>query len=231
MKLDTHDKNSLTVAEKVAKMLLEIKAITLSPQAPYRFTSGILSPIYTDNRLLMGYPLKRREITGFMANLIKERNLKTDLIAGTSTAGIPPAAWLADLLNLPMVYVRGEKKEHGKGRQVEGVMARGSRVLLVEDLISTGKSSLSAVEAIRREGGKIDTCIAFFNYGLSEAVQKYRDLAVNLYTLTTLDIVLAVAQQVSLIGKKEADIVFAWQKDPIAWEKSMRAKEEKPTEY
>lgn len=212
-------------------MLLQIKAVTLSPRLPYRFTSGILSPIYTDNRLLMGYPLKRKEITAYMANLIKQRKLKADLIAGTSTAGIPPAAWLADLLNLPMVYVRGEKKEHGKGKQVEGVMAKGARVLLVEDLISTGKSSLSAVEAIRTEGGKIDTCIAFFNYGLSEAEQKYRNLKVNLHTLTTLDTVLAMAQKLNLISKNEADIVFDWQKDPTIWEKNVLTRQEKPTEY
>ncbi|MBI1919394.1 orotate phosphoribosyltransferase, partial [Candidatus Microgenomates bacterium] len=105
--------NSLNLAERVAKLLLEIKAVTLSPNKPYKFVSGIISPIYTDNRLLMGFPLKRKEITIYMANLIHEKGLEPEIIAGTSTAGIPPAAWLAELLNLPMVYVRSEKKDHG----------------------------------------------------------------------------------------------------------------------
>src|SRR3989344_6140455 len=141
------NKNYLSCAQRVAKMLLEIKAVTISQKSPFRFVSGILSPIYTDNRLLMGHPFKRKEMTIYMAYLMKEQNINPDAIAGTATAGIPPAAWLAELLNLPMIYVRSKPKEHGKGKMIEGEMKKGSNVLLVEDLISLGKSSLTAVDA------------------------------------------------------------------------------------
>lgn len=226
-------KNSLNTAQRVAKMLLEIKAVTLSPKNPYRFVSGILSPIYTDNRLLMGYPLKRKEITIYLAHLIKEKGLEPEVIAGTSTAGIPPAAWLAELLNLPMIYVRSEKKEHGKGRQVEGLLKKGANVVLVEDLISTGKSSLSTIKAIRQEGGKVNTCIAFFSYGLSDSEKAYKNKKVELYTLTSLDTLTDLAVRMRLISPKEKSVVMLWQKDPWGWEEKMKKmkKPERKVEY
>lgn len=226
-------KNSLTTAQRVAKMLLEIKAVTLSPQNPYRFVSGILSPIYTDNRLLMGYPLKRKEITIYMANLIKEKGLEPQIIAGTATAGIPPATWLAELLNLPMIYVRGEKKNYGKGNQVEGLLPKKASVLLIEDVISTGKSSLSAVDAVRKEGGKVNTCLAFFSYGLSDSEKAYKNKRVELYTLTSLSVLVDMAQKMGLIAPKEKSIILLWQKDPWGWEEKMKRlqKPERKVEY
>lgn len=226
-------KNHLTTAQRVAKMLLEIKAVTLSPRNPYRFVSGILSPIYTDNRLLMGYPLKRKEITIYMAHKIKEIGIEPEVIAGTSTAGIPPAAWLAELLKLPMIYVRGGKKEHGKGRQVEGLLPKKADVLLIEDLISTGKSSIAAVDAIRAEGGKLDTCLAFFDYGLKESKKTYKSRKVSLYTLTTLETLTDVACEMSVLDKKDASMVLEWRDDPWGWEKKMKRikKAERSVEY
>lgn len=209
--------NSLNLAQRVAKLLLEIKAVTLSPNKPYKFVSGIISPIYTDNRLLMSFPLKRKEITIYMANLIHEKGLEPEIIAGTSTAGIPPAAWLAELLNLPMVYVRSEKKDHGKGKQVEGAMPKKARVLLIEDLISTGKSSLGAVKAIQAAGGKVDTCLAILNYQLKEAKDAYQKSKINLFTLTNLESVIVTAQKLGLINAKEKTLVGAWNKDPRGW--------------
>lgn len=211
------NKNHLSTAQRVAKMLLEIKAVTLSPKNPYKFVSGMISPVYTDNRLLMGYPLKRKEITIYMANFIKDNDLEPDIIAGTSTAGIPPAAWLAELLNLPMVYVRGGKKNHGKGKQVEGVMRKGSKVLLIEDLITTGKSSLEAVDAIREAGGKINTCLAFLDYGFEDAQDKYRQKKVTLFTLTSFDKLVDMARRMNLITLKEQELVMRWMKDPWNW--------------
>lgn len=227
------NKNSLTTAQRVAKMLLEIKAVTLSPRNPYRFVSGILSPIYTDNRLLMGYPLKRKEITIYMATLIKEIGIEPEVIAGTSTAGIPPAAWLAELLNLPMIYVRAEKKEHGKGKQVEGLLKKGADVVLVEDLISTGKSSLSTIDAIREAGGKVNTCVAFFSYGLSDSEIAYKKRKVSLYTLTSLDVLVDMAEKMKLIAPRENSMVLLWQKDPWGWEKKVKKlqKPERKVEY
>ncbi|HBQ50730.1 TPA: orotate phosphoribosyltransferase [Candidatus Daviesbacteria bacterium] len=212
----------MSIAEQVAKMLLEIKAVTLSPQTPYKFVSGMYSPIYTDNRLLMGYPVKRKEITGYMANLMKEKMLAPEIIAGTSTAGIPPAAWLAELLELPMVYVRGNLKDHGKGKQVEGVMRKGAKVLLIEDLITTGKSSLAAVDAIRTEGGMVDTCLAFLDYGFKEAKEKYQEKDVILYTLTSFEELVNMAVEMNLLKGNEKEMVLDWQKDPWAWTEKVK---------
>lgn len=208
---------TLSTAQRVAKMLLEIKAVTLSPEKPYTYTSGIIAPIYTDNRLLMGYPLKRKEVTVYMANLIKDLGLEPEIIAGTSTAGIPPATWLAELLNLPMIYVRGNKKDHGKGRQIEGPMEKGQAVLLIEDLISTGQSSLSAVDAIRDEGGKIDTCIAFFDYGFPDTAPKYAEKKIDFYTLTSLSELVDMAVKLKIINESQKMMVLNWQKDPWKW--------------
>lgn len=222
--------NNLTVAQRVAKILLTIEAVTLSPRSPYRFTSGILSPVYTDNRLLMNYPFKRKEITIYMANLIKEKGLEPDIIAGTSTAGIPPAAWLAEILNLPMIYVRGEKKHHGKGRQIEGILPKKANVLLIEDLISTGKSSLTAVDAIREEEGKVNTCLAILDYGLLISKNAYRKTGIRLHTLTTIETVLEMAIKMNLIKESEQAIVLDWQKDPQKWEDKIKAATQKETQ-
>lgn len=218
-------KNYQNTAERVAEILLEIKAVTISPKKPYKFVSGIIAPIYTDNRLLMGYPLKRKEITIYMANFIKEKGLDPDIIAGTSTAGIPPASWLAELLNLPMVYVRSEKKDHGKGKQIEGVFSKGANVLLIEDLISTGKSSLGAVDAIREDGGKIDTCLAFLNYDLKDAQKKYQEKKIGLYTLSSLETIVNVAERLRMIDKKDKQTIFDWQNDPWGWAKKFKLDE------
>lgn len=208
--------NSLNLAQRVAKILLEIKAVTLSPNKPYRFVSGIISPIYTDNRLLMSFPLRRKEVIIYMANLIKEQGLEPEIIAGTSTAGIPPAAWLAELLNLPMIYVRVGKKDHGKGRHVEGEMPKKAKVLLIEDLISTGKSSLGAVDAIRSEGGRINTCLAILTYQLKDAKVAYQKKRISLFTLTTLEAITDMAIKMHLITDKEKRLIEAWNKNP--WE-------------
>lgn len=209
--------NSLSLAQRVAKILLEIKAVTLSPNKPYKFVSGIISPIYTDNRLLMGFPLKRKEIIIYMANLIKEMGLEPQIIAGTSTAGIPPAAWLAELLNLPMIYVRTDKKDHGKVRQVEGLLPKKARVLLIEDLISTGKSSLGAVKAIRSEGGLINTCLAILTYQLKDAKVTYQRRKIDLFTLTTLEAIILMAVKMRLINDKEKRLIEVWNQDPWGW--------------
>lgn len=216
----------MNMAGQVARMLLEIKAVTLSPKAPYKFVSGMYSPVYTDNRLLMGYPLKRKEITTYMADLMKEKGLKPEVIAGTSTAGIPPAAWLAELLELPMIYVRGNSKDHGKGKQVEGVLKTGSKVLLIEDLITTGKSSLGAIDAIRAEGGIVDTCLAFFDYGLKEAQDAYKQKKVILYTLTTFEELVNMAVEMGLLKENEKELVLSWQKDPWSWTEKIKQTQE-----
>lgn len=224
-------KTYLNTARRVAQILLEARAVTISPSNPFRYVSGILSPIYTDNRILMGHPLRRKEITVYLADLIKESGLEPEVIAGTATAGIPPAAWLSELLVLPMIYVRSSKKAHGKGKQIEGVLKKGANVLLIEDLISTGKSSLTAVDAIREEGGKVNTCLAFFTYGFKDSVKAYKDKKVNLLTLTSFESLVDVAEKMNLIQNKEKDLVLDWKKDPWGWEKKVSKRKENPTEY
>jgi len=142
------------IAKNVAEILLEINAVTLNPKKPFRYASGILSPIYCDNRLIMSYPEKRRSIIEYLKILVEEKNLNFDVVAGTAIAGIPHAAWLAELLNKPMIYIRNKSKEHGKENLVEGKLDEDQNVLVVEDLVSTGGSSFGAVQGIRDNKGK-----------------------------------------------------------------------------
>jgi len=208
---------SIIIEEEVAKTLLQNKAVTLSPSKPYTFVSGIKSPIYTDNRLLIGIPTARREVVNCFIFLMKEQNLKPDVIAGTATAGIPWAALLAEKLNLPMVYVRGEKKEHGKGKQIEGHLEPGAKVLIVEDLISTGSSSINTIKALRENGNLVTDCIAIFDYGLLKAKNNFKSSDVRLYSLTNFNALVNVAAQEKYINESDKKTVLEWNKDPDVW--------------
>ena len=152
----------------IAESLLEIKAVSLRPNDPFTWTSGIQSPIYCDNRLTLSYPEIRRKIAAGLAEIITEKFPGTDLIAGTATAGIPHAAWVSELLNLPMCYVRSKAKGHGKGNQIEGNAASGQKVVVVEDLISTGGSVITAVEALREAGCNVLGVVSIFTYELEK---------------------------------------------------------------
>src|SRR5699024_9798949 len=135
--------------DKIASHLLEIEAVFLRPNEPFTWASGIKSPIYCDNRLTLSYPTVRKDIAAGLAELIKEHYPEVDVVASTATAGIPHAAWVSDVLELPMVYVRSSAKSHGKGNQIEGKIAKGQKVVVIEDLISTGGSAITAAEALR----------------------------------------------------------------------------------
>ena len=204
--------------EKVAKILLEIKAVTLSPRKPYRFVSGLLSPIYTDNRLLMSYPKYRREIVKLLADLVRKIG-KPDVIAGTATAGVAFAAWLSEELNLPMVYTRIQAKDHGRGKQVEGVLKRDQKVLVIEDLISTGKSGLETLSIIRKNGGKVDDVVSIFSYTLTQSLQNYQKAKAKLYYLVDAPSLLEVAEKEGCIKEKEKNAILEWIKSPVDWEK------------
>jgi len=207
----------MIVAEEVAKILLQIKAVTLSPNKPYRFVSGILSPIYTDNRLLISYPKERQKIVKFLINKIKEKNLKPEVIAGTATAGIPHAAWVADALGLPMVYVRSDSKDHGKGKEVEGLLEKKQKAVVIEDLISTGDSALNTVGAIRRHGGKVKTIVAIFDYEMPVSVKSFKRSKIKLIPLTTLSILVSIASQKGYLKPKDREVVLEWVKDTQGW--------------
>ncbi|HLT45800.1 MAG TPA: orotate phosphoribosyltransferase [Rubricoccaceae bacterium] len=203
--------------EAVARDLLRIGAVLLRPDDPFTWASGLRSPIYCDNRLTLSEPAVRRRLTdGFLAVLDRE-GLAPDVIAGTATAGIPHAAWLADRLELPMVYVRASAKGHGRGNQIEGRLDEGARVVLVEDLVSTGGSSLAAVEALRAAGAEVRAVVAVFSYGLGRAEAAFRAAGVPLFTLTDYDTLLDVARAEGRLDDNALAALRAWREDPEGW--------------
>jgi len=207
--------------KEVAELLLGIKAVTLRPTKPFRYASGILSPIYTDNRLLMGYPEKRAKVIDSMVALIEEKGLKFDVVAGTATAGIPHAAWLAEKLSKPMVYVRSKEKEHGKENKIEGLVKKGWSAIVVEDLVSTGGSSVNTVQALRGAGVEVNDIIAIFTYQMQVSAEKFSAERISLHALTDFSTMIEVAVKENYISVKEKEIALEWNKDPKSWGKKM----------
>lgn len=204
-------------SEQIAKLLLEIKAVTINVKEPFRYTSGIISPIYTDNRLIISYPDKRQIIIDAFLNLIKTSQLKFDVVAGTATAGIPHAAWIAQALQKPMVYVRAKSKEHGRKNQIEGHIAAGQTALVIEDLISTGGSSVNAGIVLREAGAVVNDCLAIFTYQLPEAEQKFAAAKIHCHTLTNFKTLLQVAEQLHYIDSQEKNEAAQWNQSPAEW--------------
>ena len=203
--------------EELAEHLLQIKAIQLNTQEPFTWTSGIKSPVYCDNRKLLSYPLVRDFVRdGFIA-LVKEYFPTADYIAGVATAGIPHGAIVADHLNLPFIYVRSKAKEHGMNNTIEGDLKHGSRVLVVEDTISTGGSSLKAVADLRAAGAEVIGMIAIYKYGFEETKQRFEDEGVILKTLTNYDFVIRSAVENNHISKDELETLNAWRANPKEW--------------
>jgi orotate phosphoribosyltransferase len=205
------------LARQVAAALLTIGAVSFAPDRPFTWASGLKAPIYCDNRLLISYPHVRRSIVEGFLQLLHQHRLEPEVIAGTATAGIPHAAWLADRLDLPLVYVRSQAKTHGQGRQIEGRLEAGQRVVLVEDLISTGGSSLTAVEALLAADGRVEAVLAIFSYGFPEAQERFAQLGIPCYSLTNLTALLEVAQTHGLLTEETAQLLAQWQQDPYSW--------------
>ena len=205
------------LAHSIAKILLEIKAIQFNIVNPFQYTSGLLSPIYCDNRLVISYPKARNMIIDGFLSLIQTQALPTELIAGTATAGIPHAAWIADRLQQPMVYIRGKAKAHGKNNQIEGHYKAGQQALVIEDLISTGNSAISACQALKKQGIIAQHCLAIFNYHLNTSQQAFRESHIKLHTLTTLNALLDVAVQQDQLTEEQRDEVYRWRKNPNQW--------------
>lgn len=206
-----------TPAEKIAHLLLKLGAVTLRPSRPFLWTSGIRSPIYCDNRLLLSYPQGRNEIITAFLNLIRSEKISFDAVAGIATAGIPYAAILADRLKKPMLYVRASPKAHGKANQVEGHFEKGARVLVIEDLVSTGQSSLAAVQALKDAGAEVVDCLAIFSYGFSFAINAFHRMRCRLRTLTGLNELLELAIALKTITAEEKGIVLRFAKNPKGW--------------
>src|SRR3989338_10719995 len=208
-------------SKKVAKILFEIGAVSFSRNRPFRFDSGLLSPVYVDNRILISYPKERKLVIAELFKIIKDEVSRFDVVAGVATAGIPHAAWIADKLNKPMIFVRSKPKDHGKGQQVEGKLSRGQRVLVIEDLISTARSSKRVVEAIRAQGGVVSDEIAIYSHNLKEADKNMNKVKVKLHNLTDTKTAALYAKEKGFLKKEQTEIIFDWVKDPQNWAKKM----------
>ena len=207
----------MTIAKEVAKSLLDIKAVSLSPQDPFTWASGIRSPIYCDNRVTMSYPAVRKQIAQGLADLIREKYPDAEVIAGTATAGIPHAAWIADILGLPMVYIRSKAKDHGTGRKIEGKISEGQKMVVVEDLISTGGSVIEASKAAELEGANVLGSVAIFTYELAKGTKNFADAGLAIDTLSNYSTLLEVAHETNYISEEELELLKDWSKDPENW--------------
>lgn len=204
---------------KIAEKLLDIKAVALNPNDPFTWSSGLRSPIYCDNRLTLSYPEVRKEIAAGLQSIILDKFPEAELIAGTATAGIPHAAWVSDKMELPMCYVRSKAKGHGKGKQIEGQAVKGQKVVVVEDLISTGGSAITAVKALREAGCEVLGVAAIFTYQLKKGKQMLAEEKIEAYTLTDIEALTKVAIEKGYIQEEDMKKLIEWRKDPSEWGK------------
>ena len=205
------------VAAKIAEYLLEINAIKLKPTDPFTWASGWKSPIYSDNRLFLSHPLIRTYIKKELGNLIKQKYPTAEAIIGVATAGIAPGALVADYLELPFGYVRSEPKKHGMGKQVEGDIHPKQKIVVVEDLVSTGKSSLQAIDALRDFGCEILGMVSIFNYGFDAAIQNFENANCSFFSLSNYNELITVAVSKNLIKNEEKELLSEWRKSPSTW--------------
>ena len=205
------------MADKIAEILLKVNAVMLRTNPPFRWVSGILAPIYTDNRLLMSHVREREFIVNSFIRMIKKNKLKFDGFAATATAGIAWAAWLSQKLKKPMVYVRSESKDHGKENLVEGKIEENKVYIVVEDLISTGGSSANTISAVRSKGGIVEHCIAIFTYELEKAIQNFQTANVQLLTLTNFTSLVKIAVKQKYIAGGQLSHIMDWKKNPEGW--------------
>ena len=204
------------LAREIARALLAINAVVLRPNEPFTWASGMKSPIYCDNRLTLSYPEVRKMIAEGFVSLIKENYPDTEVIAGTATAGIPHAALVADKLQLPMIYIRDKAKGHGKQNQIEGQLQAGKKVIVIEDLISTGGSSLKATTAVKEAGAKATAVLAIFSYQLNDATEAFSKESIPLQTLSNYSTLLELALEEGIIDQDQLRLLESWRANP--WE-------------
>ena len=205
-------------AHDLAGCLLEVGAVRLQPLEPFTWASGLKSPIYCDNRQLLGFPAVRDQIVE--ALVTRSAALDPTLIAGAATAGVPWAAMVADRLKLPMAYVRPTPKNHGMGRQVEGPLAKGHRVVLIEDQISTGMSSLRCAEALRAEGAEVPAVLALFSYGLPQAEAAFAAAHIAIAVLSSFEVLSAEAEARGILDLAGSEALKTWRADTVAWSRT-----------
>lgn len=209
--------NTQSVEAQIASSLLDIGAVALRPHQPFTWTSGIKSPIYCDNRLTMSYPRIRDLIAESFAALIRKDYPEAEVIAGTATAGIPHAAFTSQKLGLPMAYIRDKAKGHGKENQIEGLIKPGQKVVVIEDLISTGGSSIKAAQAVRDAGAEPLAVLAIFSYQLDKAVQAFAEAGIPLQTLSNYTTLMDVAVQRGDIQPEDLELLKSWRQDPASF--------------
>jgi orotate phosphoribosyltransferase len=211
-------KNKYT-AKKTAELLLQIKAIKLQPNTPFTWASGWNSPIYCDNRTTLSFPQIRNYLSENLAKIIENEYGKPDVIAGVATGAIAIGVLVAQYLNLPFIYVRPEPKKHGRKNQVEGFLDQNKKVVVVEDLISTGKSSLNAVKALKEEGAEVKGMVAIFSYGFKIAEENFKEANVSLNTLSDYNYLLEQALDTKYITENELETLKLWRENPAEWKK------------
>jgi len=215
--------DDLRLDRAIAADLLTISAVELRPENPFTWSSGLRAPIYCDNRKTLAHPPVRRSICDGFVEAVGARSMTPATIAGTATAGIPHAAWLADRLDEPMAYVRSSAKEHGRENRIEGEVESGDPVIVVEDLISTGTSALSAVEALRERGATVRGVLAIFSYEFDQAATAFREADVPLYVLTGFSTLLDVATTQGDLRSDQVQTLQTWRADPEAWSKNVES--------
>ncbi|SDS10660.1 orotate phosphoribosyltransferase [Christiangramia echinicola] len=204
-------------AKKTAELLLQIKAIKLEPQQPFTWASGWKSPIYCDNRIILSYPMIRNYVRENFARQIEEKYGKPDVIAAVATGAIGIGMLVAEYLSLPFAYVRPEPKGHGRQNQIEGNLEEGQTVVVIEDLVSTGNSSLNAVKALKEAGANVKGMFAIFTYGFDTSVKNFEHLEIELHTLSDYENLIETAQNTNYINTEEAVVLRKWREDPANW--------------
>jgi len=207
----------MTNATVIASKLLQAEAVQLNPSTPFTWASGWKSPIYCDNRRVLSYPYIRDFIKSEMCNIVFEKFPDADLVAGVATAGIAWGAMAADQLKLPFIYVRPKPKEHGLGNQIEGFFRRDQKAVVIEDLVSTGKSSLQVVEVLRREGIEVAGMVSIFTYGFPVATEAFKAAGIEYYSLTDYPSLVKLALEKQTIQSADEEILLKWRDDPANW--------------
>lgn len=205
--------------KRVAAALLDVKAVELNTEEPFTWASGLKSPIYCDNRKLLSYPTVRTFIADRLEEVIREQFKKVDVIAAVATGAIAIGAIVAEKMGLPLIYIRPKPKDHGTGSQIEGVFEKGANIVVIEDLISTGMSSLAAAQAVAQQGGMVEGMVAIFSYNFTKARKAFEAANITLYTLTDYDTLIQVAGESSYISESEMSVLRDWRFKPENWGK------------
>ena len=204
-------------SKEISKISLDTGAIKLDPSNPFLWASGYRMPIYNDNRLLLGNAKHRQLVTEGFQSILSEKDISIDVVAGTATAGIAPATSLANSIGAPLIYVRPTPKDHGMQNQIEGILRPNQKVVVIEDLISTGGSASKAINAIREAGGQVEHCLSIFGYGFQKATEQFKIAKCQLHQILTFEVLIAQAKKNNVINNEQFLMLQSWHNDPFNW--------------